>query len=152
MDKKVFEPMAIEIVESINGTEGNFVLEVNRNTKKDKTTSYYDTIYSISGEALKYSDDGDLNVLDGTGKIVGHINHKAMTKNYDVLSISINGEYVGGFDLNAHNEYIMDLEEKRDELEKLISNLPPEEREEVNKLIEEKFGNKSEAEVQDSVE
>ena len=150
MDKKIFEPMAKEIVENVK--EGNFVLEVNRNTKKEKTTTYYDTIYSISGEALNYSDDGDLNVLDKTGKIIGHINHKALTKNYDVLSVSINGEYVAGFDLNAHNEHIMELEEKRDKLENLINSLPPEEQDEINRLIEEKFGNKTEEPVQDSVE
>lgn len=149
MDIKIFEPMAKEIVESVKGKEGNFVIEVNRNTKKDKATTYYDTIYSITGEALNYADNGDLNVLDGKGQIIGHINHKALIKNSDVLSISINGEYIGGFDLNTHNEYIMELEEKRDKLEQLINNLPPEEREEVNRLIEEKFGNKTEEAVEE---
>ena len=144
MDIKVFEPMALGIVNSVENLDGTFVLEVNRNTKKDKETTYYDTIYSISGTALNYSDNGDLNVLDQKGEIIGHINNKALIKNSDVLSISINGEYVGGFDLNAHNEYIMELEEKREQLEQLINNLPPEERAEVNRLIEEKFGNKTE--------
>jgi hypothetical protein len=137
MEKKLFEEMSKEIVESAVGKTGSICVEVNRNSKKDKENTYYDTIYSVYGSKVECSEDGDeLTVLDGNGRIRGHIHHKALTKNYDVLSLSCNGEYIGGFDMDKHNEKVMEKEQREKELLEMINDLDGENRQKIEEFID----------------
>lgn len=136
MDSKVFEEMANNIVESIVGLDGEFTVEVCRNSKKDKQMNYYETIGTIVGNSIEYT-DGELQVKNEVGKITGSITHKLLVKNYDVMTVYHNGSIVGGFDVDTHNENVKDLIEKKEFLIEQLLNLPEDKREAaINNLID----------------
>ena len=129
MEKKYFEELAQNIVESTKDVDGEIIVEVCRNSKKDKQMNYYESITTIVGNVVEYTEDGELQTKNSSGKITGSISHKALTKNYDVLTASCNGEFLGGYDVDLHNENVKDLVEKKEFLVEQILNLSEEQRE-----------------------
>lgn len=136
MKKDIFEEMAKDVVESCKGKEGNLCLEVNRNTKQDKETSFYETVACVYCDKLAYSEDGELQGFDKQGKIIGSISHKILTKNYDVLSVSQNGVYIGGFDMDTHTESVVEYEKNLEKLNSIIESMNDDERKELEAFLE----------------